>query len=86
LHGNANTAAHCIASFCALRFGDGVLFWLGNRKGVSMKVEQADGGGGSKYHSDLKRLKHRLERREARNSLRNGEQPVPDHKYKGWEL
>ena len=53
-----------------------------------MKVEQADGGGSghrNSYHRWLKKQKHRLERRAAKDSLRKEEDPIPDHKYKGWE-
>ena len=53
-----------------------------------MKVEQADGK--SKYHGDyhycLKRMKVRQERREAKLALKRGEEPIPDHKYRGWEM
>ena len=49
-----------------------------------MSVEQADGGGQG-YHGWLKKQKHRFERREAKEALRKEEEPVPDHKYKGWE-
>jgi len=50
-----------------------------------MKVEQADSRQGGAYHRWLKKKKHRLERKAARDALRKCEEPIPDHKYKGWE-
>ena len=50
-----------------------------------MSVEQADSRQSGAYHRWLKRQKRRLERKAARDALRKGEEPIPDHKYKGYE-
>ena len=50
-------------------------------KGV--KIEQADGYSGGKWHAFLKRMKRRYERRKAK---RNPECPASYGKYNGYEL
>lgn len=52
-------------------------------------TEQADGRSSksSSYHQYLKRVKHRADRRYAKDCLRNLETPIDTtHRYSGYEL